>query len=119
MRQLVIVVICLLGLAACDRGEHRTARVEYNRGVAALASGDFEAAIKALLQARSQAGVDPDLRFRAAYNLGLAYAAQADKLRKEPDADLAKALEYAQQAASWLADASRQRPTDGDTKTNL
>ncbi|MDQ3366022.1 MAG: hypothetical protein M3680_11395, partial [Myxococcota bacterium] len=119
MRQLVILVLCVLGLAACDRGEHRTARVEYNRGVAALGSGDFEAAIKALLQARSGAGVDPDLRFRAAYNLGLAYAAQADKLRKQPEADLAKALDHAQQAASWLGDASRQRPTDADTQTNL
>jgi hypothetical protein len=100
-------------------GEHRAARDRYNEGVAALARGDHEAAAKALLDARSQAGVDPELRFRAAYDLGVALAAHADKLRIGQDADLAKALDLAQQAASWLADADRLRPGDADTRTNL
>ena len=51
-----------------------------------------------LLDARSQAGVDPELRFRAAYDLGVAYAAHAEKIKTGDKPDLAKALELAQQA---------------------
>lgn len=100
-------------------GEHRAARDRYNEGVAALAKGDYDAAEKALLDARSNAGVDPELRFRAAYDLGFAFASHADHKRIGKDADLASALELAQQAASWLGDASRLRPDDADTKANL
>ena len=60
--------------------------------VAALGRGEFEAAEKALIDSRSEAGIDPELRFRAAYNLGEAYAAHADQVRSGKDADLAKAL---------------------------
>nr|MBA3501618.1 DUF4175 family protein [Deltaproteobacteria bacterium] len=112
-------VIVLVMLLACAKSEHRAARVKYNEGVAALAKGDTEAAVKLLLDARSAAGVDPELRFRAAYDLGIAYAEQAAKIRREPNGDLAKALELAQQASSWLSDASRQRPNDAATKKNL
>ncbi|HEX8113820.1 MAG TPA: hypothetical protein VF516_39080, partial [Kofleriaceae bacterium] len=100
-------------------GEHRAARDRYNEGVAALARGDHDAAEKALLDARSNAGVDPELRFRAAYDLGFAFASHADQKRIGKDADLAVALELAQQAASWLGDASRLRPDDADTRANL
>ena len=109
----------LAGLAAGCAGEHRAARDRYNDGVAALAKPDYEAAEKALLDGRSQAGVDPDLRFRAAYNLGIAFAAHADQARLGKDADLAKALDLAQQAAWWFGDAQRLRPDDADTRTNL
>ena len=100
-------------------GEHRAARDRYNEGVAALQKADYEAAEKALLDARSQAGVDPELRFRAAFDLGFAFASHADQKRIGKDADLAAALELAQQAASWLGDASRLRPDDADTRANL
>ncbi|HLL24145.1 MAG TPA: hypothetical protein VK427_18560, partial [Kofleriaceae bacterium] len=113
------IVVALLMLIACARGEHRDARVKYNEGVAELAKGNFEAATKALLAARSAAGVDPELRFRAAYDLGVAYAEQAAKIRQDPKGDLAKALELAQQSASWFNDASRQRPNDAATKKNV
>ncbi|HEX4423300.1 MAG TPA: DUF4175 family protein [Kofleriaceae bacterium] len=101
------------------RGEHRDARDKYNEGVAALAKGDYEPAEKALLDARSQAGVDPELVFRAAYDLGAAYGAHADQVRNAKDADLDKALELANQAVSWFGDADRLRPHDPDTKANL
>jgi len=107
--------LCLLG---CE-GEHRPARLKYNEGVAAIAGSNYEAAEKALLDARSQAGVDPELRFRAAYDLGVAFAAHAEHARSGKDADLAKALELAHSARSWFSDAARLRPDDGDTKTNL
>src|SRR5262245_44636815 len=109
----------MLLLYACG-GEHRPARDAYNEGVAQLAAGNLEDAEKKLLEARSAAGVDPELRFRAAYDLGIAYALHADKLRGEgKDQDLPKALELAQQAASWLSDATRLKPQDADAKANL
>jgi len=120
MRALVVSLVILI---ACGGGEHRAAREQYNQGIELLAKGDHEAAEKALLDARSAAGVDPELRFRAAYNLGLAYAAHAEKVKspggdKEPP-DPAKALELTQQAVSWFSDAARLRKDDADTQANL
>ncbi len=111
--------VWILAFVIACSGEHRAARDLYNQGVAALAKGDYEQAEKQLLEARSTAGVDPELRFRAAYDLGIAFAAHADKVRQGEDADLAKALDLAQQAASWLADAARLRKDDKDTQANL
>jgi len=111
----------LMVLIACDAGEHRAARDRYNEGVALLAKSDYDAAEKALIDARSQAGVDPPLRFRAAYDLGIAYAMDADKAKggvgQEPD--LEKALQLEQQAVSWFADAVRLDPKDADATKNL
>jgi hypothetical protein len=112
-------VVVLLIVAGCVRGEHRAAREKYNEGVELLVKGEHEAAEKALLDARSAAGVDPDLRFRAAYDLGMAYAAHAEKTKTGKDADLSKALELTEQSVSWFADAARLRKDDKDTQTNL
>ncbi|MBA3465333.1 MAG: hypothetical protein H0T46_35705 [Deltaproteobacteria bacterium] len=112
------IFILALVLSACG-GEHREARVTYNEGVTALAAGDLETAEAKLLAARSAAGVDPELRFRAAYDLGVAYALHADKLRNDKEPDLAKALELAQQSASWFSDALRLRTDDANTIANL
>jgi hypothetical protein len=119
----VRIALLLIVLASCLRGEHRPARDTFNDGVAALAKQDYDAAEKALLEARSGAarsgaGVDPELRFRAAYDLGVAYAAHAEKFRAGQDEDLAKALELEQQAVSWLSDAQRQHD-DPDVAANL
>src|SRR5580692_12482126 len=99
MRALTLA-LAILSIVACDRGEHRAAREKYNEGVAQLAKGDFAAAETALLDARNQAGVDPELRFRAAYDLGLAYAAESDKTKVGNNADLNKALDQAQHAVT-------------------
>ena len=112
------LLILALVLGACG-GEHREARDTYNEGVTALASGDLETAEAKLLAARSAAGVDPELRFRAAYDLGVAYALHADKLRNDKEPDLAKALELAQQSVSWFSDAQRLRTDDANTIANL
>ena len=114
-----IWVLAMLFASACDRGEHRDARAKYNEGVDAIANAKYEEAEKALLEARSSGGVDEELRYRAAYDLGIAYAAHADQLKTGKDADLAKALELEDQAVTWFADASHQRPSDGDAKANL
>ncbi len=113
-RAIAIALIC-----ACTRGEHRDARDKFNEGVDALVKNDYEAAEKALLDARSSAGVDPELRFRAAYDLGMAYAAHADKVKTGKDADLAKAHGLEQQAVSWFSDAVSQHSGDKDAKANL
>ena len=118
MTRAIAISLALL-VTACLGGEHRAARDAYNEGVTALAAGNLEDAEKKLLDARSQAGVDPELRFRAAYDLGVAYALHADKLRNGKDADLAKALELAQQSASWFGDAARLRKDDANTQANL
>jgi hypothetical protein len=113
------ILVVASALAACDPAEHRDARQKYNDGVDLLVKGDYDAAEKALLAARSAAGVDPELRFRSAYDLGMAYAAHADKTKQGKDADLAKALELEQQAVSWFGDAARLRKDDADTAANL
>jgi len=118
MRAWILLVVVHLFVASCG-GEHRAARDVYNQGVAALAKGEYEAAQKLLLDARSQAGVDPQLRFHAAYDLGVAYAAHADQVKLGDKPDLAKALDLAQQALSWFNDASRLRKDDPNTLANL
>ena len=115
MRRLLVLALAI----SCTPAEHRDARERYNTGVDLLAKADFDGAEKALLDARSNAGVDPELRFRAAYDLGMAYAAHDDKLKTGKDADLGKALELEQQAVSWFSDASRLHEHDADTEANL
>lgn len=110
--------IALCVIAACG-GEHRPARDTYNEGVAALARGEYEAAEKALLEARNLAGVDPELVFRATYDLGVAFAAHADQIRNDKDADLSKAVTLAETSRWWFGDAARLRPDHADTATNL
>ncbi len=112
-------LVALAIVFSCTPAEHRDAREKYNTGVDALAKGDFDAAEKALLDARSNAGVDPELRFRAAYDLGLAYASHADKMKTGKDADLTKALALEQQAVSWFSDAAQLHKDDADTQSNL
>jgi len=114
----VKALLVLLLIAACG-GEYRPARETYNEGVAALAGGDQEKAEKLLVEARSAAGVDPELRFRAAFDLGVAYAQHSKKIRAGQEDDLPKALELAQQSVSWFNDAQRLRKDDGPTKSNL
>ena len=113
-----ILFAIVLVLAACD-GQHRAARERYNAGVEALQKGEHDQAQKLLLEARSGAGVDPELRFHAAFNLGVAFAAQAEKVKQGEGADLAQALGFAQQALSWFADAARLDPSDAGAQSNV
>ena len=61
----------------------------YNAGTAALVAGDGDAARANL--ARAAASLDPDVRFRALYNLGLLALAQARSDTASRDAHLADA----------------------------
>ena len=61
----------------------------YNAGTAALAAGDADAARASL--ARAAASLDPDVRFRALYNLGLLALGQARADTANRDAHIADA----------------------------
>ncbi|MGH7590420.1 MAG: VWA domain-containing protein, partial [Gemmatimonadales bacterium] len=73
----------------------------YDAGTAALAAGDFVSAEKSLAVATRT--LDPDLRFRALYNLGTAYLLQAVK-------DTAHRATLLGQAEGHLRDALRIDP---------
>ncbi len=113
-----LTVLCALAavLGCSDPGASDAARTQYNEGVGALAAGDPIAARSALLAARDDAGADSELRYRAAFNLGLTYATEAAGLEKsEPE----QALEALGHAAAWFRDASSLRPEDDDARANL
>ena len=82
----------------------------YNAGTAAMADSDAETAQAAL--AHAAASLDPDLRFRALYNLGLLALRQASADSAGRDGHLGDA-ERAYREALLL------RPTDAAAKWNL
>ncbi|MCY4451275.1 MAG: hypothetical protein OXC01_04940 [Immundisolibacterales bacterium] len=113
--------------SSAPQGPQRTPRERYNAGLEHLAAGDHEAAAEAFLAARDAAGPDPELRYRAAFNLGLALAAGAgddpfdgeasgtDEIESRP-----RALEALRRSAAWFADAVRLAPPgDDDARINL
>jgi hypothetical protein len=115
MKRLLFLIVMI---AACSKGEYRAARGVYNDGVAALEAKDWARAEQAFLRARSEAGVDPDLRWRAAFNLGIAYTGDAEAARGGEKPDLEKALSLYATAAGWFQDAIRLRD-DEEARANL
>ncbi len=82
----------------------------YNAGTAALEAGRYDVARGALEQAAKS--LDPDLRYRALYNLGL-----VDLLAAE--ADSASEQELLNEAADRLKEALRLQPSSARAKWNL
>jgi len=82
----------------------------YNAGTAALEAGRYDVARGALEQAAKS--LDPDLRYRALYNLGL-----VDLLAAE--ADSTKQQELLNEAADRLREALRLQPSSARAKWNL
>jgi Ca-activated chloride channel family protein len=82
----------------------------YNAGTAALEAGRYDVARGALEQAAKS--LDPDLRYRALYNLGL-----VDLLAAE--ADSTKRQELLNEAADRLREALRLQPSSARAKWNL
>ena len=99
------------------------ARAMYNAGLEKFRAGDHEAAAEAFLDARDRAGPDPALRYRAAFNLGLALAAGAgdDQPAGGESADATRqTIATLRQSAAWFADAVRLAPPgDDDARVNL
>jgi Ca-activated chloride channel family protein len=92
------------------RGPNARDTAFYNAGTAALEAGRFDVARGALEQAAKS--LDPDLRYRALYNLGL-----VDLL--EAQADTTKQQELLGEAADRLREALRLRPSSARAKWNL
>ena len=101
--------------AADDEGAELTPRGRYNRGLTHLDSAAHDAAAEDFLAARDSAGPDPELRYRAAFNLGLALAHGVAE-----EAPPAEAIDTLRQSAAWFNDAVRLAPPgDDDARINL
>lgn len=101
--------------AASAEEEQLTARERYNRGLKLLGATDHDAAAEAFLTARDEAGPDPTLRYRAAFNLGFALAQGVAE-----DAAPEQAIEQLRRSAAWFSDALRLAPPeDDDARINL
>ncbi|MDE0440767.1 MAG: hypothetical protein OXL38_01475 [Gammaproteobacteria bacterium] len=115
-----------------------TARGRYNLGLVHFEAGEHEAAAVEFLTARDDAGPDPELRYRAAFNLGLALAAQAGFGEFSTDGsvdetapavpaqgeteprDPEQVIDTLRQSAAWFNDAVRLAPPgDDDARINL
>ena len=82
-------------------------RGQYNHALGRLAEGAFAEAAAGFLGARDAAGPDPELRYRAAFNLGLALAGEADAAAiAAPDA-VEDRIETLRDSAAWFHDAVR------------
>ena len=58
-------------------------RTRYNLALEEFGDGAIESAVDGFLAARDEAGADVDLRYRSAFNLGVALAARADAEQAE------------------------------------
>ena len=98
-----------------DEAETLTPRGRYNLGLRQLAAEEHEAAAETFLAARDNAGPDPQLRYRAAFNLGLALASGVGE-----DTPPAQAIDTLRRSAAWFNDAVRLAPPgDDDARINL
>ena len=98
-----------------DAGKPLSPRERYNLGLEQLDANDTEAATEAFLTARDEAGPDPVLRYRAAFNLGFALAEGVVE-----DAPPEEAIDQLRRSAAWFNDALRLAPPDDeDARINL
>ena len=94
-----------------------SARGRYNVGLEDLDAADFAGAAEDFLGARDDAREDPVLRYRSAFNLGLALAGQADGSAEEAPEET---IETLRSSAAWFSDAARLAPEgDDDARVNL
>jgi Ca-activated chloride channel homolog len=91
-------------------GSHATDTTWYNAGTAQLAAGDLDVAQRDLGHAAKS--LDPELRYRALYNAGVAALRQAA-------ADSSKRDSLLGQAADYLKDALTLAPASARAKWNL
>ncbi len=92
-------------------------RTRYNLALDEFGNGAIESAFDGFLAARDEAGSDIDLRYRSAFNLGVALAARADT---EQTGEPERAIETLRTSAAWFNDAIRLAPqTDEDARVNL
>lgn len=130
-RSLIVLLAALAGVTSACSGDD-TARMRYNEALSAYEQGKWEDAAEGFLEARNLAGQDPELRFRAAYNLGLAHARQTDALADAPagapgsppgntpaENTINQQIDQLRRGAAWFRDAVRLRPDDEGARVNL
>ncbi|OIP36536.1 MAG: hypothetical protein AUK47_14950 [Deltaproteobacteria bacterium CG2_30_63_29] len=102
--------------------EPLTPRQSYNAGLEKFDAGELDRAEGAFLEARQKGGQDHEVRFRAAFNLGMTYAARADAFgiagQLQPE-DAEKAMAALRQSADAFRDAIRLKSDDEDARVNL
>lgn len=102
-------------VAEADATEELPPRARYNLGLTLLDEQDYEGAASEFLAARDDAGPDPQLRYRAAFNLGVALA-ESVPAETPPE----QAIEVLRRSAAWFGDAVRLAPPeDDDARINL
>jgi len=100
---------------ATDGAADLSPRARYNLGLALLADRDYDAAASEFLAARDDAGPDPQLRYRAAFNLAMALA-ESVGAETPPE----QAIDILRQSGAWFGDAVRLAPPqDDDARINL
>ena len=94
-----------------------SARERYNVGLEDMEQGDFAGAAEDFLAARDDARGDAVLRYRSAYNLGLALAGRADGSAEDAPEET---IETLRSSAAWFSDAARLAPEgEEDARVNL
>ncbi len=94
----------------------------YNLALDKLNVKRFDEAIEGFSRARDDAGKDNELRFSAAYNLAMTYAARADAKGDPNQADeaaLQAMVADLELSIAWFRDAVRQRPSIDEARQNL
>ncbi len=112
----ILLASVVVAAAGCGGDTDRAARATYNEGLSYFNDGDWDRASEEFLEARRNAGLDPELRYRAAVNLGLSYAHKADSLTAEKPQE---AIAELRRSADWLRDAVSLRPDDEQARKNL
>ena len=112
----IALATVVFAAAGCESDADRAARATYNQGLSYYNDGEWDRASEEFLEARRNAGQDPELRYRAAINLGLTYARKADSLSAEKPQE---AIGELRRSADWLRDAVSLRPDDEQARQNL
>ena len=128
-RSLAAMLLIAVLVAAAHAGAETSAPAEeqateaaadprelYNFALGMLDEGALEQGESKLLDARSAAADDGELRYRATYNLGYSAAQRADALiETEPE----EALRQLRVSADWFRESTRLRPESEDPRHNL
>jgi hypothetical protein len=133
----IVLIVLAWSLLACTDDGADSARARYNQALEDYGAGRLDEAATGFLDARDRAGVDPELRFSSAFNLGLTYARQADAAGAAPEAGPnappeaaavggaapasgpEAAMNSLRQSAAWFRDAVRLDPESEDARVNL
>jgi Ca-activated chloride channel family protein len=107
-----VVALVLLMLSTSARADENP-RHSYNEARRAFAAKDLAAARKGFLAARDGAQGDVELRYRAAFNLGVTLAQQAQSAAGQ------EALDELKESAAWFRDAIHLQPDDKDARVCL